>query len=373
MSLWFYGFAALMLAAALACAAVPLLRAGRRAGRARAPFVLALALVFTLPIAAIGLYALFGTPSALQPQASTSSMDLASATAELRAKLQRDPNHPEGWVLLAQAYTSMGRLDDARDAFGQALKLKPNDPDIMVAYAEADAQARPDHRIDGQARALLERAVALQPDHQRGLWLLGISDYQLGRYDDATAHWQRLLKLLPSDSKLASAVKAQIAMAQARAQGKTQAEAEVLAQTVAAQNAITNETADDADVKPASNAPSTPGSAVLKVEVKLDPKLASKISPADTLFVFARAIDGPPMPLAVARLSAASLPKTVTLTDAMAMAPQLKLSMFPRVQVSARISKSGDALPHAGDLESQPMQAATDAKRPVVLTIDRVH
>ena len=138
MNVWFYAIAALMLAAALACAAVPLLRAGRRAGRARAPFVLALALVFALPLAAIGLYALYGSPGALQPQA-TGSMDLAGAAAELHAKLQRQPNHPEGWILLAQAYTSMGKLDDARDAFGQALKLKPDDPDIMVAYAEADA------------------------------------------------------------------------------------------------------------------------------------------------------------------------------------------------------------------------------------------
>lgn len=368
MSAWFYGIAALMLAAALVCAAVPLLRAGRRAGRARAPFVLALALVFALPLAAIGLYVTFGAPQALQPQP-TNGVDLASATAELRAKLQRDPNHPEGWVLLAQAYTSMGRLDDARDAFGQALKLKPNDPDIMVAYAEADAQARTDHRIEGQSRKLLERAVALQPDHQRGLWLLGISDYQLGHYQDAAARWQRLLKLLPSDSKLAAAVRAQIAMAQARAQGKTQAQAEALAQTVVAQSAA----AGGADAKPASNAASIPGSAALKIEVTLDSKLAFKVAPTDTLFVFARAVDGPSMPLAVARLSAAPLPQTVTLTDAMAMAPQLKLSMFPRVQVSARISKSGDALPHAGDLESQPVQVATDAEQPVVVTVDHAH
>jgi cytochrome c-type biogenesis protein CcmH len=365
---WFYGIAALMLAAALACAAVPLLRAGRRAGRARMPFVLALALVFALPVAAIGLYVVFGAPQALQPQATSGGMDLAQATAELRAKLQREPNHPEGWVLLAQAYTSMGRLDDARDAFGQALKLKPHDPDIMVAYAEADAQARPDHRIDGQSRALLERAVALQPDHQRGLWLLGISDYQLGRYDDAAAHWRQLAKLLQPDSKLAAAVHAQIAMAQARSQGETQAEAESLAQTMTSQSAAASTAGGRAE-----NSDNASNSAALKVQVRIDPKLASRVSPNDTLFVFARAIEGPPMPLAVARLPAPSLPKTVELTDAMAMTPQLKLSMFPRVQVSARISQSGDALPHAGDPESQPVQTATDAKQPVVLTIDHLH
>ena len=364
MNSWFLAIAALMIAAALACVAVPLMRAGRRSGRARAPFVLALALVFVLPLAAIGLYALYGSPGTLEPQP-TGSMDLADATAQLRSKLQRQPDHPEGWILLAQAYTSMGKLDDARDAFGQALKLKPDEPDLMVAYAEADAQARPDHRIEGETRILLERAVALQPDHQRGLWLLGISDYQLGRYDDAASHWQHLLKLLPADSKLASAVNMQIAMARGRVQGNTQAQAG----TVASQSTATPRSSGNSAGNDEGRAPD---SVALKVEVRLDPRLASKVSSNDTLFVFARAIDGPPVPLAVARLKASSLPATVTLTDAMAMAPQLRLSSFPRVQVSARISKSGDALPQAGDLEAQPVQAATDAQKPIALTIDRV-
>ncbi|MBS0431763.1 MAG: hypothetical protein JSS21_05085 [Proteobacteria bacterium] len=111
----------------------------------------------------------------------------------------------------------------------------------------------------------------------------------------------------------------------------------------------------------------------LVINVKLDPKLASKVAPNDTLFVYARAVEGPPMPLAVARIRASSLPSTVTLTDAMAMTPQRKLSSFPQVEVVARISPSGDALPHAGDLESAPVQTATRAQQPIVLTIDRVH
>ncbi|HJU25980.1 MAG TPA: tetratricopeptide repeat protein, partial [Rhodanobacteraceae bacterium] len=320
---------------------------------------------FVLPLAAIGLYAWFGTPQALRPQPATGGMDLAAATTELRAKLQREPNHPEGWVLLAQAYTSMGRLDEAREAFGKALKLKPGDPDLMVAYAEADAQARPDHRIEGETRTLLERAVAMQPGHQRGLWLLGISDYQLGHYDEAASHWQRLVRLLPANSNLASAVNGQIAMAQARAHGDSQAQAEASAPA-----AIAGTAASPPSTSPVANAS---GPVALKIEVKLDPKLADKVSPNDTLFVFARAIDGPPMPLAVARLPASSLPATVTLTDAMAMTPQLKLSSYPRVQVSARISKSGDALPHAGDLESRPLPTTTDSRQPVALAIDRVH
>jgi cytochrome c-type biogenesis protein CcmH len=109
----------------------------------------------------------------------------------------------------------------------------------------------------------------------------------------------------------------------------------------------------------------------LTVTVTLDPKLAGDVHPGDTLFVFARAIDGPRMPLAVARIKASALPASVTLTDAMAMTPQLKLSNYSEVQVLARISKSGNALPQSGDFESKAAKVATSSRKPVALTIDR--
>ena len=122
----------------------------------------------------------------------------------------------------------------------------------------------------------------------------------------------------------------------------------------------------------ASPASAAAPSVALNVTVKLDPALVAKVQPADTLFVFAQATDGPPMPLAVARLKASDLPAKVTLTDAMAMTPAMTLSKFPKVSVAARISKSGNAMPQAGDLESAPVEVATDSHAPVALTIDKV-
>jgi cytochrome c-type biogenesis protein CcmH len=128
-----------------------------------------------------------------------------------------------------------------------------------------------------------------------------------------------------------------------------------------------------AETDPATT-PSTAATSTvaLNVTVKLDPELAAKVQPADTLFVFARAVDGPAMPLAVARMKASELPAKVTLTDAMAMTPATTLSKFPKVSVAARISKSGNAMPQAGDLESEPVEVATDSHAPVALTIDKV-
>ena len=85
--------------------------------------------------------------------------------------------------------------------------------------------------------------------------------------------------------------------------------------------------------------------------VTLDPKLKGKFNPDDTLFVLARAAQGPKMPLAIMRMQVSDLPLDFELDDNMAMAPQMKLSNFDEVVVVGRISKSGTAMPQAGDAE----------------------
>jgi cytochrome c-type biogenesis protein CcmH len=349
----FLVIAAIMVVAALACVLVPLLRSARREGRPRGPFVLALVLALVTPPIVLGAYLAIGTPQALQPPpAAENQATLTEATRELQASLQRKPDDARGWALLAQAYSALGQPQQALDALDHLLKLKPDDPDAMVAWVEATAETSPTHRIDDASRAKLRRALQIEPEHQRALWLLGISDFQRDDYAGAAKQWKTLLPLLDPGSNVAKAVKQELADAEARAGGAPDA---------------TNAVAD-----PAPPAAATPGTIALDVTVKLDPKLVAKVHPADTLFVFARAVDGPPMPLAVARLKAADLPAKVTLTDAMAMTPAMTLSKFPKVSIAARISKSGNAMPQAGDLESAPVEVATDSRAPVALTIDKV-
>src|SRR6185437_13867887 len=95
--------------------------------------------------------------------------------------------------------------------------------------------------------------------------------------------------------------------------------------------------------------------------VSLSPAMKDKVSPEDTVFVFARAAEGPPMPLAVARVRVRDLPYRFELDDAMAMSPALKLSAFPRVVVTARISRTGTATPQAGDLQGASAPVPNDA------------
>lgn len=334
-----------MIAATLLLLLWPLMRHGRTQGRSRGVFALALGIAFVLPLAAAGLYLTVGTPRALDGIAKQApAMDVGQALTELRAHLKASPNDAQGWLLLAQTTAAMGQSAEARDAYDQLLRLAPDNPTAMVGWAEADSMARPDHRIDGRSRELLERAVQQEPDNQRALWLLGISDFQQDRYADAAATWRRLQPLLEPGSSVAKAVAQQIAAADARA----------------------------GNPPPATSAPATQG-AQLTVKVSLAPALKDKLQPGDTLFVYARAEQGPRMPLAVARLDAARLPATVELTDAKAMAPTMKLSSVPRVFVGARISHSGQAIGQAGDLEGDAGVVPVDRREPVTVLIDKVH
>ena len=350
----FLVIAAVMVVAALACALVPMLRSARRTGRPRAPFVLALVLAFVIPPVVLGAYLMVGTPQALQVLPAGNQPTLADAARQLQESLARKPDDARGWALLAQAYSALNQPQQALDALNHLLKLRPDDPDAMVAWVEATAEVSPSHGIDDDSRAKLRRALQIEPTHQRALWLLGISDFQRGDYADAARQWKTLLPLLDPNSRVAEAVKQELAAAEARAGGTRGA-------TVAT-----------ADPAPAASSSATRSGVALTVSVRLDPRLAGKVKPGDTLFVFARAVDGPPMPLAVARLKAFELPARVTLTDAMAMTPAMTLSKFDKVNVTARISHSGDAMPQAGDLESAPVEVATRSRTPVALTIGKV-
>lgn len=345
-------FAAGMVVVALACVLVPMLRSARRNGHPRAPFVLALVLALVTPPAVLAMYLTIGTPQALQPAPIANHADLADATAQLKARLVRKPGDAQGWALLAQAYSALNQPRQALDALDHLLKLKPDDADVLVAWVEATAKADPSNNIDDASRTKLQRALQIDPTHQSALWLLGISDFQRRQYTDAATQLKTLLPLLKPGSKVAATVQQELAEVEALAGG----------------NANTKLAA--ADPAPATSAATS--QAALNVTIKIDPKLADKVQPGDTLFVFARAVDGPPMPLAVARLLASALPATVTLTDAMTMTPQLTLSKFAKVEVDARISKTGNAMPQAGDLEATPVQVATDTRAPIALTISRV-
>ena len=349
------------------------------APRSRSAFYAALAVALLLPASAIVLYRLVGDPRALDPASipppeaqaagAEHGQDMDQAIAKLAEKLKQNPDDVGGWTLLGRAYLETEHFSEARDALKHAHDLAPAEPDVSVAYAEALTLSGDSHRIDGEAKALIDAALKADPQNQRGLWLLGVSAYQDRNYDGAIASWNRLLALLPAGSTVVQSVKSQIARAEAERDGRAPPEESASAPAPGAGESTTTTVA--AQPAPTSSAPDA-GGPHLTITVGLDAKLAAKAAPGDTVFVYAKAASGPPMPLAVQRLRVEQLPATVTLTDGMGMLPNMKLSQFPQVVVGARVSKSGDAIAHSGDLQTVSVPLSVSMKTPVKLTIDQV-
>lgn len=332
-------------------ALLPVLWPLRRDSRA-----LWLASTAALAIATFALYRLVGTPVALEPQQAQAQMPatLQQAIGELEAELKRDPNQPEGWRLLGRSYTAEQRHAEAQAAFEHALKLMPDDADLLVENAQARLYNHPQKRFDAQAVNLLQRALQLQPGHQRARWYIGIAQRQDGKPAEAAKTWEALLPLVQPST--AATLLPQINEARA------EAGLEPLAQPLSAA------------APPAANdgASESAAAALLSVTVDITPDLRKRLSASDTLFVFARQIGGPPMPVAAKRVPANQFPITLTLGDGDSPMPTSKLSQLQQAQLVARVSKAGDVMTQSGDLQATPVTADVKPGASYTLLIDQV-
>ena len=301
----------------------------------------ALAMAASIAVVAGLLYLLVGTPRALDPSQRRAPGTLADAIIQLQTELERNPNQPEGWRLLARAQASQGNIAQARDLYAKAVKLAPDEPDLLAEAAEARALASEPRRFDGEAIALLRHALEVQPMHQRARWFLGVAQRQAQQPAEAAKTWEPLLGVVEAGT--ANSLREQINAARAEAG---------LAPLPAS---------------PAAKAPE----ALLRVTVDIAPALKSKLGAGDVLFVIARQPNGPPMPVAVKRLPVGDFPMTVELGDGDSPMPTMKLSQAGTVEVLARISRQGVANRATGDLESAPESAQPKAGARYDLHIDR--
>jgi cytochrome c-type biogenesis protein CcmH len=317
-----------------------------------------------VPVVAIGLYALIGTPQALSPEAlapdpsqQVTEQQIVEMVGRLAAKLREKPDDPEGWVMLARSYAVLGRFEDASKAYAEATARIPGNAQLLADYADALAMAQ-GRNLMGEPEKLIQRALAADPSNVKALALAGTVSFEKKDYDAAAAYWKRILELVPPDGELARGVSSSIAEARQLARGGAPA--------AAAPSGAVAKAAPDAEPRQ----PAAGGGATLRGLVTLSPELESKIAPNDTVFIYARAAQGPRVPLAVLRKSARELPIEFALDDAMAMAPNMKLSAFPKVIVSARVSKSGNAQPRSGDLQgaSGPVGHAASGVKIVIDT-----
>ncbi|MHB8495091.1 MAG: c-type cytochrome biogenesis protein CcmI [Casimicrobiaceae bacterium] len=335
----------------------------------RARYGWALILVFAIPVASIALYAMFGSPGAMQiaaspPAAQTpaSGPQIEAMVEQLAARMKSHPDDPKGWTLLGRSYAVLGRFRESADAYHQAAALAPSDAAILAEWADSLAMAN-GQTLEGEPSRLIDRALAIDPNNPKALALAGSAAAERRDYAAAIADWGKLKTQLQPGSGPEKEVDQMIAEAKAAQAGSTPAAPPASATSASAPSAPT----------PSASAPSQADLAASAItgRVSLGPALKDRVAPAETLYIFARAVDGPRMPLAVLKDSAGSLPKSFTLDDSMAMSPAARLSTAGKVIVEARISKSGSATPSPGDLRgaSAPVEPGTHG---VDIVIDEV-
>jgi cytochrome c-type biogenesis protein CcmH len=312
-----------------------------------------------VPLVAIGLYIVLGDPRAFSPDAridieagrGVGPEQIEAMVARLAQRLQKNPGDVQGWMMLGRSLGVLGRYGQAATAYSRAVELRPDDPDLLADYADVLAMAQ-GRKLAGAPEALVARALALDPNNPKALLLAGSAAFERRDYSRAVRHWEKALALLPDESEVAQSVRASIAEAQqalgpAGSAKPPQRSAE------------------------ASKAAAPTAGAVLQGKVSLAATMPASIQPEDFVYVFARAAQGPRMPLAVVRRQVKDLPFEFRLDDSMAMNPALTLSSFDKVVVVARISRSGIANPSKGDLEGTT-GPIPHAMKGVQVSIDRI-
>lgn len=308
--------------------------------------VVALATALLVVLGTGVVYITFGTPMALTEQAHLRQPGtLEEAVDSLARHLQANPDELEGWMLLGRSRKSQERFTEAEAAFAQAYRLAPENPDVLVEYAEAIILASPGRRVEGEALEMLAAALEANPLQQRALLLMGVHHQQQGRPAEAAEAWEQLLQVIGPEA--APSLRQRIQGVRAEAGLPPLEDAPALAE-------VEHE------------------GTRMHVRVELNPLLRDRDISDATLFVIARQIDGPNMPVAVHRQPVTGFPVEVTLSDASAMLPQLKLSDLRAVRLDARISLSGDAAPRAGDLEAESSIVTVGDGRRETLVIERV-
>ena len=308
-----------------------------------------------------------GTPGAVMASpegggAPASAEEFAAVVERLAQKLKDQPDNPEGWAMLARSYARLSRPADALAAYAKAVTLKGDDPQLLADYA--DLMAFQNNRtLTGEPTQLIERALKLDPNHPKALALAGSAAFDRKDFSVAVRHWELLASQSPPGSEFLTQLQGGID--EARKLGGLPPAVAAAAAAAPAASTARPAALTAAPAAPTATPAATSGARITGT-VRLAPALASRVSPEDTVFVLARPAEGSRMPLAVSRHRVKDLPLQFSLDDSMAMAATARLSLFERVVVVARISKTGQAMSAAGDISGQSAPVSNSSRDLVI-------
>ena len=327
-------------------------QAPKSAGRAAL-----VALVIAVPALTLSLYSHLGQPQLASAQQVAHENGIGPAGEmpsveemidALVARLKENPEDAEGWFLLGRTYMVLKQYPKAVTAYETVYRLVGDEPGVMLALADALAMSQGGD-MGGRVAELVRKAVQIAPDSATALWLGGMVEEQQGNYQQAIALWRKLQAMVTDDKESYDRVSQLIAAAESKA---------------GIEPAVSSAGSETVQLQPA------PEQTSIRVRVSLSPGLLPLVNNDESLFVYARPMEGPKMPLAASRHKAGELPLEVTLSDADAMMPQMRLSNFPEVLVGARISRSGNAIAESGDLKGEVGSVSVTGSGTVEIVID---
>ena len=317
----------------------------------------AILVALCIPLVVFGIYGFIGNPQALLPQAQAPEPEsevtreqVEALVTQMAQKLESQPAdqppNPQAWEMLARSYAALQRFPEASRAYERAAKLAPKNAQLLADHADVLAMLQ-GQSTTGEPEKLIARALALDPKNLKALALAGSAAFERKDFAGAIQFWSEARQLAPLTSEFAAGLEQSLDAARAAATAQpTTASA------------------------PSKTTTLTSGSA-LSGTVSLSPSFAGKVSPDDTVFIFARALEGPRMPLAILKRKVSELPITFKLDDSTAMSDDLKISKFAKVVVAARVSASGNAMPQPGDLLGQ-MAPVSAGAQDIKIVIDSV-
>ena len=255
---------------------------------------------------------------------------------KLKARLKAHPEEAQGWYLLGRIDMSKDKVHDAFDAFKKASALEPQQIDFAVALAES-AYLSPNVEDKNFANAYLQKALALDPNNIAARNLSALMHYRRKEFNEAIAIWKDLLTQVPPESETAKALHAAI---------------------------------DNAQEALAKFSKPSPRSTHIAITVGLAPQMAHCLTPGVSLLVYAKEVDGSPMPVAITKLTTPHFPVQISLDDSMSMVPDHNLDSVSQVVVTARLSQTGQAMPQSGDCEGSSAAINTAASAHTIINID---
>jgi len=312
---------------------------------------MALLVLLAIPCASTALYLVFGNYQVIEnPQltqanahsqaAGAPQMSLEEIVVTIEKRLQENPDDAEAWFMLGRTHMGKQQFDEAVKAFRRSNQLMADEPGILFALSDALAMQN-NGSLLGEPETLIQRGLQLAPRFPNGLWLAGMAAEQRQDFKSAHQYWSLLLPMITDNAESTKEVRDLLAMLEQR--------------------------------DPSLATEAVAGDRELKLRIDISPELRAQTAPETAVFVYAKAMQGPPMPLAVKRVQLKDLPVTLSLGDGDAMMPSMKLSSFDQVIVGARVSMSGNPVAQNGDFYTE--QDSVDSANPpaqISLTIDRV-